>query len=229
MYWIDFNGHKNTDFGFMIPQRVSIPAPVPRGEYVQVAGRDGSLLVTDGTYENIAINVPMNYVSRADKQGEAFRQAKSWLRGNGRLKFSDDIDVFFKVKAAAVVANQRRIKWGSDMEAEFICDPYTYFNAGLIPITPGNIFNPYDYSKPIYKITGEGLCTLTVNGESVTANVGQNITIDTDLMLSYRTDGTMQNTNVTGDYNKLWLNEGDNAVAISAGFNLQIIPNWRTL
>lgn len=229
MYWIDFNGHKNTDFGFMIPERVSVPAPVPRGDYVQVAGRDGSLLVTDGTYENIAIPVPMNYVSRADKQGESFRRAKAWLRGKGNLRFSDDTDVFYKVKACAITENQRRTKWGSDIAAEFICDPYTYLESGLIPITPGSIYNPYDESNPIYKITGEGMCTLTVNGKSITANIGQNLTIDTDLMLAYRTDGTMQNRVVTGDYNDLWLPSGNNSISISSGFAMNIIPNWRVL
>ena len=91
------------------------------------------------------------------------------------------------------------------------------------------LYNPYALSKPIYMITGEGMCTLTVNGKSVTANVGQNLTINTDLMLAYRKDGTMMNTAVTGDYEDLWLNSGENSITITSGFSLAIIPNWRCL
>ena len=63
----------------------------------------------------------------------------------------------------------------------------------------------------------------------MTANVGQNLTIDTDLMIAYRQDGTMQNTAVTGDYENLYLLPGDNVISITDGFDLKIIPNWRTL
>ena len=70
---------------------------------------------------------------------------------------------------------------------------------------------------------------LTVNGNKMTANVGQNLTIDTDLMIAYRTDGTSQNTEVTGEYEDLWLPPGENSVSVTAGFSLTVIPNWRCL
>lgn len=236
MYWIKFNDMINTDLGVMVTTRPSVPSPEPRGEYVQIAGRDGSLLVNDvlyGTketsYENIQIDVEMNFVRRPDKVAETFRAVKRWLKGGGTLVLSDDVDVFYRVKAAAVNSNQRRTKYGSDIVASFICDPYTYMSSGTQPISAGTIYNPYDTSKPLYRITGEGVCTLTVNGNQVSANVGQNLTIDTDLFLAYRTDGTMQNSAVTGDINLLWLNNGNNTVSITNGFGLTIIPNWRML
>ena len=48
-------------------------------------------------------------------------------------------------------------------------------------------------------------------------------------MIAYRTDGTMQNTSLTGDYEDLYLIEGENKVSITSGFVLKIIPNWRYL
>ena len=59
------------------------------------------------------------------------------------------------------------------------------------------------------------------------ANVGQNITIDTERMIAYRTDGAMQNTAVSGDYEDLYLLEGANQIVITSGFGLKVIPNWR--
>lgn len=82
---------------------------------------------------------------------------------------------------------------------------------------------------PVYKITGEGNCTLTINGHPVTANVAQNLTIDTDKMVAYREDGTLQNTSVTGDYEDMYLWPGQNAITLTEGFTLTVIPNWRRL
>lgn len=70
------------------------------------------------------------------------------------------------------------------------------------------VFNPYEISHPIYKITGEGKCTLIVNGKPMIANVGQNLVIDTDRMIAFRKDGTLNNTAVSGEYENLYLMEG---------------------
>ena len=71
------------------------------------------------------------------------------------------------------------------------------------------------------------MCILEVNGNRMTANVGQNLMIDTDRMVTYRQDGTLQNTAVSGKYEDLYLKEGEIHIEISAGFDLKIIPNWR--
>lgn len=89
------------------------------------------------------------------------------------------------------------------------------------------LYNRYFLSHPVYKITGEGVCTLTVNGKTMVANVGQNLTIDTERKLSYRLDNTIMNTSVTGDYDDLYLLKGKNSIAITSGFRLKVIPNWR--
>ena len=70
---------------------------------------------------------------------------------------------------------------------------------------------------------------LTVNGKTMKATVGQNLTIDTERMLAYRTDGTLMNTSVTGDYEDLYLQAGENEISITSGFSLKIIPNWRCM
>ena len=102
--------------------------------------------------------------------------------------------------------------------------------SGLQELDPEEeIFNYGEVSHPIYKITGNGDCTLTVNGKTMQATVGQNLTIDTDLMIAYREDGEMKNATVTGNYEDLYLQEGDNEVSITAGFGLKIIPNWRCI
>lgn len=91
------------------------------------------------------------------------------------------------------------------------------------------IYNPYEVAHPIYKIAGEGTCSITVNGKVITVNVGQNMTIDTDRMLAYREDGTLINTSITGEYEDMYLVEGENIIRASKGFKITVIPNWRCL
>ena len=97
---------------------------------------------------------------------------------------------------------------------------------GLVDSDRGEEFTTLD---PIYKITGEGECTLVVNDGKMVANIGQNLTIDTGRKLAYREDGTLSNTSVTGDYDNLILIEGRNKIEITDGFELKVIPNWRRL
>lgn len=230
MYDISFNGIKAWDKGIAVATRPSIPAPQKRGDFVDVAGLDGSLLVSDGTYENIEIEIEMNFVRAPHWIGNAYREAKNWLNGSGELILGDDSDVHYRVKLCQISDMDRRTRNGVDLEVTFVCDPFVYMNAGKNKLPVSEVLqNPYYLSKPIYYIRGEGECELTVNGNTMTALVGQNLVIDTEKMMSYRENGDLQNTAVTGDYEGLYLVSGSNSIEITNGFNLLVRPNWRSL
>ena len=81
----------------------------------------------------------------------------------------------------------------------------------------------------IIEIEGEKAGVLTVNGHEIKINVGQNLTIDTNLMITYRQDRTLQNTAITGNYEDMYLLPGENTIEITEGLNLMVTPNWRVL
>lgn len=231
MFNISFKGSTNEAHGLKIAKRPTVPAPQRRTSLITVPGRDGALLETDGAFEPIQIDIAMNYTGAETSLGDKFRAAKSWLRGSGLLTFSDDPTVFYKVIEMRITAHDRRARTGADLTASAICDPYTYILSGLTATTAkGTVANNYDTSKPIYTITGNGNATLTINGHALAANVGGNLTIDTDLMMAYRADGTLQNSQTSGaSYEELWLVPGNNTIALTSGFSLSYIPNWRVL
>ncbi len=230
MFDLDFKGEKASDYGIKVAYRPNIPAPEKNFEIITIPGRDGSLIVSDNTYSDIQIEPEMNFIISPESWGVKFRQIKQWLQGSGKLKFSDDASVFYKCKNVNIGVVERRIKESGEFTPVFLCDPFTYIESGTLEYNAQDLkLNPYDISKPVYKITGEGVCTLTVNGNEMTANVGQNLTIDTDLMIAYREDGILQNTAVTGEYENMYLKAGENEINISNGFELKIIPNWRCL
>ena len=228
---IEFNEIKATSLGVKISRRPDIPSPEKKIKKIEISGRDGDLIDSNTEYKDIEIPVEMNFVKSPMLWNEQYRKIKSWiLQGTGKLKFSDDVNVFYKVKNTKIADVSRDVREAGKLKVMFLCDPCTYILSGLTECRVEDVqLNNYYECHPIYKVTGEGMCTLAVNKKSMTANVGQNLTIDTELMLAYRKDGTLNNTAVTGKYEDLYLKSGENAISISPGFDLKIIPNWRCL
>ncbi|EOS79594.1 hypothetical protein C817_02569 [Dorea sp. 5-2] len=227
-YSISYGGKRCEDYKLYPITRPNIPAPSRDMELLKIPGKSGILVKDNKRYEPIEIPIEFNFFSKPDKWWEVFRNAKRWLSGGGELEFSDDPDYFYKVYCVEIVDSEREMKRIGKFKANFTCDPYTYLKAGKQEYDRTEVqYNPYSEAHPAYKINGEGVCYLTVNGKAMRANVGQNITIDTERMIAYRTDGAMQNTAVSGDYEDLYLLEGANQIVITSGFGLKVIPNWR--
>lgn len=230
MFYVLFRGVSCREHGLIVTDRPDISAPVKNVELIEIPGRTEKLTLDNKRYEEIRISVEFNFLTKADEWNEKFRRAKKWLSGSGELEFSDDADYFYKVYYAEMGTCEREMKRIGRFKAEFVCEPFSYLKSGKREYDkPEVLYNLYHESHPIYKITGEGVCDLTVNGCKMRANIGQNLVIDTERMMAYRTDGTMNNTAVSGDYQDLYLKEGENRIEITSGFRLKVIPNWRSL
>lgn len=232
MYEIIRNGKKNTSVGVLVSKRPSIPSAERICEEVEIPGRDGKIYRDTGSVNDITISISFVFIARPDTWQERFREAKRWLlsKEDNRLILGDDPGYFYKVKHTIVGESERKVIESGEFDADFICEGYQYLIEGSYEQSVEDVlYNPYALCHPTYKILGEGVCVLNVNGNTMKANVGQNLIINTDLMLAYREDGTARNTAIAGDYEDLYLREGDNTISLSAGFTARIIPNWRCL
>ena len=227
---IEYGGIRGSSIKIYARERPAIPAARIRREQIIIPGRDGVVYQSDGTFEPTEIEVQFNYIGKESEWASRWRASQRWLsKENEKLRFSDDDGYFFWIDHVELDANEHTTRRIGNFTATFVTrDGLYYLNSGLREHDAEEIqWNPYETSHPAYKITGEGMCTLEVNGKQMTANVGQNLTIDTDRMVAYRQDGTLQNTAVTGKYEDLYLTEGEIDIGISTGFDLKIIPNWR--
>lgn len=227
---IEYGGIRGSSMKIYARERPAIPAARIRREQIIIPGRDGVVYQSDGTFEPTEIEIPFNYIGKESEWADRWRVAQRWLaKENAKLRFSDDDGYFFWIDHVELDENERTTRRIGNFTATFTTrDGLYYLNSGLRERSKEEIqWNPYETSHPLYKITGEGMCTLEVNGNRMTANVGQNLTIDTDRMVAYRQDGTLQNTAVTGKYEDLYLTAGEIDIGISTGFDLKIIPNWR--
>lgn len=229
-YDVEFDGYTAMSQGMYIVRRPDIPAPGRSFTEYSVPRRGGIMYRDNGVNDDIKIPVDFNFIGKPDEWFELFRKSKKWLLNPGRrqLIFGDDKNYFFWTKKVEIGTAERICYEIGKFTAVFFCEGYQYRTDGTKDYSISEVEkNPYDESMPEYKIKGEGVCTLTVNGKSMTANVGQNLTIDTWRRIAYREDGTIQNTNITGWYEDLHLMPGDNKISITAGFVVKVIPNWR--
>lgn len=230
---IEYAGTCGRDRNILIVRRPDIPAPKKRISTLTIPGRDGSLYIDEEAYEDIDIAIEMNYMSKdKDLWHEDYRRCKRWLlhAKDDVLKFSDDPTYYRRVRKVEIDTNVRNSMRIGKFTATFTVAPYEYRLDGNRFMTAEECRdNPLDMCKPCYCITGEGKCTLTVNGKSVTVEVGQNVTLDTEKKVAYRKDGTLVNTAMTGYHEDLWMSEGRNEITVTNGFDLKIKPNWRCL
>lgn len=125
---------------------------------------------------------------------------------------------------------ERTAKRKGKFEIVFTCESYMYRVDGQDEKEIGEyLYNPYMKSQPVYKIYGNGEITLEVNGNQVTAEVTEQLNIDTKLEICYNAANEISNAALTGKYEGLYLQEGDNNFKYTEGFSVVLVPNWREL
>lgn len=229
MFYALIDGQKDLDIGISLIQRPNIP--VPERQYRESLRDGGNTRYEDlGYYSNIEIPLEYNFVS--EDYMRAFRKVKNFFKKGKRLKFSDDLEGFYKIKKIVIQNNIREIIEFGKFTVSVICDPYFYFEDGqdVIELYKDiNLENTGEETFPIFKIYGEGVLNLNVNSNMFKVNVGQAVIIDSDLELCYRESGAVSNTSIKGDYKKMKLIEGTNIITWNGDFKVELIPNWRCL
>lgn len=228
---VEINGVLGSKYNVYLQDRPSIPSAVRKVKTIEIPGRDG-VLTELGEFAPTEFEMKFNFITRREDFHNKCDAIKKWLSPtNCKLIFSDNPDWFYKINYFEMEEIERLTdRVGVFSVTAHISDGLKYSVQGSKELNIADVkLNQYLDCKPIYKITGEGMCTLTVNGKTMRANVGQNLTIDTEKMMAYRKDGTLMNTSVTGNYEDLYLKSGNNTISISPNFALKVIPNWRCL
>ena len=227
-YFILYNDITNLDVNLLVTKRPSKPSPEMEYEEVKVPG--GKTLYREKGYKDIEISVSFNFLSKKTSNWDKdYRKIKKWLlsKVNNKLKFSDDLEVYYKVNKVTIDTPERLIKKIGKLNVTFTCEPYVYIDEKEIELKT-LLYNPYLISRPIYRIVGEGYLTLTINNKVIKANVGQELIIDTDKGLCYR-EGIINNVALDGKYKDMYLVEGENIFSWTQGFKIYITNNWRLL
>lgn len=223
--YVLFNGVTSLDLDLILYDIPVITSPTKRYNSYNVGGLDGELIEDEDTRSNAKVECVFSLLGPYTRK--KVRAIKKWLDSSGELIISDDLSYYFKSIITDFGDLERNLLEFGKFKVTFTVMPYEFATDGMNwrKITD-EFYNRYDKSYPKYRIKGEGLCTLTVNGNSMSMNIGQNIVLDTRIQEAYKLDGTSQNLTVAGDFTKLALVPGVNEISITEGFELEIQTNW---
>ena len=173
---VEYNGILASSLGIYAKDIPDIPAAVRKEKTVDIPGVDGTLILLEGGYESTEIKVDFNFIGDSDRWDERFGLAKKWLsKRGGLLRLGCDPEHYYKILKVKVDDGKRITERVGNFTATFLTkDGLRYLESGLGEMSASDVVdNPYEIAYPIYKITGEGECTLAVNGGKMVANVGQ--------------------------------------------------------
>ena len=199
---LTYDGVDSSSFGVFISGEGVFGAPARRGEMISIPGRNGSLFMDEGVFENIPGKYPA-FIGTKDEvefreKLAAFRSA-ILSRGNYK-KLSDTYypDEFrLAVYRSGLEVEPEEYNRSGKFELEFDCKPQRFLIAGETPvmfISNGTIFNPTLFaSSPLIRVTGNGTVAIGENGEYrfVVSNNPGTITIDSEIMEAYTPAGTL--------------------------------------
>lgn len=226
-YFIIYNNQTNLDINLFVAKRPSKPSAEMEYDEVKVPG--GKTLYREKGYKDIDITVSFNFISKNNEWDNDFRRIKEWLlsKKDKKLKFSDDLEVYYKVNKVTINTPDRILKRIGKFEVTFTCEPYIYIEEEETELR-NIVHNKYLVAKPVFRIVGNGILTLTINNKIIKADVGQELIIDTEKGLCYR-NGIIDNVALTGKYEDMYLLNGENTFTWSNGFEIYITPNLRCI
>ena len=199
---LTYDGVDSSDFGVFISGEGVFDAPARRGEMISIPGRNGSLFMDEGVFENITVEYPA-FIGTGYES--LFRQKlgdlRSWLTSRGNYKRLTDTyhpDEFrLGVYREGLEVDPEHITRAGEFTMKFDCKPQRFLVSGEEPVLfyeNGSITNPTLFeSSPLIKVTGNGTVAIGENGEYrfiVSGNNGT-IWIDSDIMEAYLPAGVL--------------------------------------
>ena len=230
--FIIFNGQSLRDFGVYISGLNTYNAPSRDVDSVKVPGRNGTLTMDNGRYNNINVTYPAFICNNYDARVEALRNFLLSQSGYKRLEDTYHPEEFRLARwAGEFTADTLDALIAGKFDLTFDCYPQRFLKEGerQIELTAnGSVNNIYSQTAlPLIRAYGTG--SFSLNGISVTISSALTYTdIDCELQECYKDSlSTNRNAYVTltnGEFPKL--SPGANAATMSGISKLIITPRF---
>lgn len=217
----NYAGETSADFGMIITGAPIFERPARKSQAFEVPGRNGVILQQQDAWADVSrvynIAVAVDHAAELPAKVYGFTSWLNSIKGYQRLEDSFEPEVFRLAyyNGGGDVSNNL-MQYG-EAAVSFTCRPERFYKSGEIPkpLTNGaSIYNPTRFNaKPLLHIEGSGAVAITLNGETITADITDYINIDCDRLDAYRLASENMNNKVAGTFPKLA--PGVNTVAIS--------------
>lgn len=256
IHYFRYNGIDSLSEDVYILNKQSYNKPQKDLSIISVPGRDGSLIIDNGGYNNVSLTLGLRMVApqvsndKVTSFNYAYSRISKWLKPTAEyLIYTDSYDPDYYRRAAvnsAISLTQKHYDI-ADFSVTFECKPYRYRWDGDEVITLDSsiansftITNPESYSAlPIIKVftdveydsQAERLHSFILNGSQYTIKqINGNCTIDSEMMNVYKGLANKNRDYQQSSFPKLV--QGANTFAFVSGGNvskIQITPRWRAI
>lgn len=200
-------------------------------ETIPVPGRNGSLIIDNGTFNNVTISYPCYIRENFAANWDNLISTLGSLSGYQRIECSNDTAHFRRGRVIMPqTPNVVNLNKRGFFELAFDCMPQRFLISGETARTftaTGTISNPTKFTaRPLIRIYGTG--TLTVNGTAITLSANSGYTDVDSTMQDCYNGSSSRNQYVTLTSNTFpVLKPGSNNVTFGAGITQAIItPNF---
>jgi len=226
-----FGGVKSSDYGVWIGGGGTFNAPARRYKEYVVPGRNGTLTIDEGAYEEAEVTYPAFIARNFPANVEAFRNAIMAQNGYVRMTDSYHTNEYYLARyMAGLEADTLPGGRGGSFDLTFRRDPRRFLLSGDEPVVftqNDEIENPTLFaSNPFIRVTGDG--TVNVGDAAITISPGyEYVDIDSEIQDCYC---GLQNANAlvsfsTGKFPTL--QPGVNGITMSGNVTeVQITPRW---
>lgn len=215
---ITFNGKSSNSFGIIVERYPSPNRPARRGTVLQIPGRNGNLVIEDGTYENAMLKFDVYLSAEPANLYDRAAAVADWLLGSSgyqRLTTEYEPDIFRLARFAGPLDIEAILNSHGRATLEFDCYPqrfeslgHVYSDYGSLSSGSATITNTgIMIAKPMIKVTGKGNVVLDF-ASAATGNTTEvdfafsssqieTIILDCDLHDAYYEDGSNANAAVS--------------------------------
>lgn len=226
-----YDGESSDAFGMVVSEPPVFSKAKRRTTVYNVPGKNGAILAQEDAFDDVPVSYKLWTTREGADLATRVNNFTSWLYSKkGYLRLEDDfnLDVYrlAYVDGGKEFTNELML-WG-ETTATFICRPECYLKSGeqSIDISGGAvIYNPTRYaSRPLIHIEGNGIVTLKIGAQTLTADVDGYINIDVDAMNAYKGENENRNNKVSGTFPQLF--PEDNTITITGATSAYIIPRF---
>lgn len=230
--YLTYDGKDCRDFGVVVSSIGTHKTPVRDVEDVVVAGRNGTLTIDKGRFENIELSYIAMILDDFNANFDAFKAFLMSCRGYKRLEDSFDPAYFRLAKIHNDIdPDVITLDAAGKFEIPFNCDPRRFLKEGEDTITftaSGTIYNPTYYdAKPLLRVVGTG--TITINGKVITITTNPTyVMIDLETLNAYNGSTNMNDKVSIADGTVLA--SGENTITLANTItSVDITPRWWTI
>lgn len=172
-----FGGVDSSEYGIYITGQGVFNAPERVVEFVDVPGRNGSIAMDQGRYNNITVTYSAGTFAKSPEEFReklsAFRNAIISQKGYQKLEDSYHPEEYrMGLYASGLDVDAVHMNQAGQFELEFNCKPQRWLSVGALPIPVNSgdyLLNPTPFeSGPLLEITGYG--DISFNGFTVSLN-----------------------------------------------------------